>query len=87
MSQRARLLIEGFDLSGFRQHVSEPTRGDNYLGLVFTKSAEVSSALSDPASFILITMRLFVAFPSRRPGPRWSIALPLLTIKELILKV
>ena len=39
VSQRASQLLDGCDASGLRQYVLEPTRGGNFLDLVFAKGA------------------------------------------------
>ena len=47
LSQRVFQLLEGCDVSGLRQHVTEPTRGANFLDLVFSKCARVTATVRD----------------------------------------
>ena len=47
LSQRVFQLLEGCDVSDLRQHVTEPTRGANFLDLVFSKCARVTATVRD----------------------------------------
>ena len=44
-SRWARCLIESVDVAGLKQHVAEPTRVENYLDLICSRSAHVDAAV------------------------------------------
>ena len=44
-SQRAYQLLEFIDMAGLRQWVTDPTRGDNFLDLVFSRRARVRAVV------------------------------------------
>ena len=45
MSRRACCLIESIDGAGMKQHVSEPTRGENFLDLIFSRHGHVEATV------------------------------------------